>query len=60
MIFADQDTDFAVVEERLTNALDELTTYYEENSLRANPAAKTQVCAFHLRNHEANQKLQVT
>ena len=50
---AAQDTDFSVVEKRLTNFLDQLTPYYEENHLRANPS-KTQVCAFHLRNREAN------
>ena len=56
---AAQDTDFSVVEKRLTNFLDQLTPYYEENHLRANPS-KTQVCAFHLRNREANRQLQVT
>ena len=39
--------------------LDKLTPYYEANPLRANPS-KTQVCAFHLRNREANRQLQVT
>lgn len=53
-----QDADFKVVEERLSNALAELTPYYEENHLRANPS-KTQVCAFHLRNREAKRQLQV-
>ena len=47
------------MEKRLTNFLDQLTPYYEENHLRANPS-KTQVCAFHLRNREANRQLQVT
>ena len=56
---AAQDTDFSVVEKRLTNFLDQLTPYYEENHFRANPS-KTQVCAFHLRNREANRQLQVT
>ena len=65
MIYADdlalasQDWEFAAVEESLSNALDELTPYYEENHLRANPS-KTQVCAFHLRNREANRKLNVS
>uniref|UniRef100_A0A3B4TKG3 Reverse transcriptase domain-containing protein n=1 Tax=Seriola dumerili TaxID=41447 RepID=A0A3B4TKG3_SERDU len=48
-----QATDFKIMEDRLSNALIELTPYYEENHLRANPS-KTQVCALHLRNHEAN------
>lgn len=32
--------------------------YYKENNLRPNPT-KTQVCAFHLKNHQANKKLNV-
>ena len=54
-----QHSDFKVVEDRLSMALDELTPYYEANHLRANPS-KTQVCAFHLRNREAKRQLQVT
>lgn len=54
-----QATDFKVVEDRLSNALAELTPYYEENHLRANPS-KTQVCAFHLRNREAKRQLKVS
>ena len=45
--------------ERLSNALDDLTPYYRENHLRANPS-KTQVCAFHLRNREAKRQLNVS
>ena len=56
---AAQDSDFNTVEDRLTNALNELTPYYEENHLRANPS-KTQVCAFHLRHQEVNRQLKVT
>ena len=55
---AAQDSEFSVVEERLSNALKELTPYYEQNHLRANPS-KTQVCAFHLRNREANRQLNI-
>ncbi|KAJ4931783.1 hypothetical protein JOQ06_011077, partial [Pogonophryne albipinna] len=54
-----QATDFKTVEDRLSNALAELTPYYEENHLRANPS-KTQVCAFHLRNREAKRQLEVS
>ncbi|KAJ3581045.1 hypothetical protein NHX12_017113, partial [Muraenolepis orangiensis] len=54
-----QATDFKVVEDRLSNTLAELTPYYEENHLRANPS-KTQVCAFHLRNREAKRQLKVS
>ena len=49
---AAQDSDFSTIEERFSNALNELTPYYEENHLCANPS-KTQVCAFHMRNREA-------
>ena len=42
---AAQDSDFSTIEERLSDALNELTPYYKENHLRANPS-KTQVCAF--------------
>ena len=61
-IYADeatQDNGFSIVEERLSNALNELTPYYEDNHLRANPS-KTQVCAFHLRNREVKRQLNVT
>ena len=59
LALAAQDREFGIVKERLSNTLDELTPYYEENHLRANPS-KTQVCAFHLRNREANHKLNVS
>lgn len=39
---AAQDTDFKVVEDRLSNALEELTPYFEGNHLRVNlPTAKS-------------------
>ena len=50
---------FTTVESKLTNALNDLSSYYEENHLCANPS-KTQVCAFHLRNREANRKLNIS
>ena len=40
---------FTEVEHTIEEALDELTTYYRSNSLRANPD-KTQVTSFHLKN----------
>ena len=43
----------------LTEALHNLGEYYERNHLRANPA-KTQTCAFHLKNREASRKLNIT
>ena len=42
----------------IEEALDNLTTYYKVNSLRANPE-KTQVTAFHLGNKDAKRSLKV-
>ena len=56
---ATQSTSFETIETRLTEALEELTDYYTKNSLNANPG-KTQVCAFHLNNHAAGRKLNIT
>ena len=53
LCIATQSNDFKTIEERLNAALDTLTIYYKLNSLNANPT-KTQVCAFHLNNHQAN------
>ena len=50
---------FQEVEQKIEEALGELTHYYRSNSLRANPD-KTQVTAFHLRNREAKRSLQVS
>ena len=54
-----QSTKFTEVETVLTEALAGLTSYYEENQLRAN-SAKTQVCAFHLRNKQASRHLNIS
>ena len=43
---------FSQVESTIEEVLGELTEYYRNNSLRANPD-KTQATAFHLRNREA-------
>ena len=59
LCLATQAGDFNTIEARLSNALNTLTDYYAQNSLNANPA-KTQVCAFHLNNHKADAKLNVT
>ena len=53
---ATQNSDVNVIEATLTSALDNLTTYYRDNQLKANPT-KTQVSLFHLRNREAGKKL---
>ena len=50
---------FSQVESTIEEALGELTEYYRNNSLRANPG-KTQVTAFHLRNREAKRSLKVS
>ena len=42
----------------MEEALSELTEYYRNNSLRANPD-KTQVTAFHLRKREAKRSLKI-
>ena len=47
---------FTEVEDTIEDALSELTQYYRNNSLRANPD-KTQVTAFHLRNREVKRSL---
>ena len=49
---------FTEVEHTIEEALDELTTYYRSNSLRANPD-KTQGTSFHLKNKEAKRMLEV-
>ena len=49
---------FTEVEHTIEEALDELTTYYRSNSLKANPV-KTQVTSFHLKNREAKWTLEV-
>ena len=46
------------MENSFGDALDNLTPYYTKNHLRPNPD-KTQLCAFHLRNREANRQLRV-
>ena len=59
LCLASQAQDFKTIEKRLSKALESLTEYYHKNSLNANPA-KTQVCAFHLNNHQADYKLDIT
>ena len=49
---------FTEVEHTIEDALDELTTYYRSNSLRANPD-KTQVMSFHMKKREAKRMLEV-
>ena len=53
-----QYTSFTEVEHTIEEALDELTTYYRSNSLKANPD-KTQVTSCHLKNREAKRILEV-
>ena len=49
---------FTEVKDTIEEALSELTQYYRNNSLRANPD-KTQVTAFHLRNREVKRSLNI-
>ena len=56
---ATQQQTFKECENVLESALEEMTEYYQSNSLKANPS-KTQACAFHLRNHEAKRELNIT
>ncbi|GFR81256.1 retrovirus-related Pol polyprotein from type-1 retrotransposable element R1 [Elysia marginata] len=59
LCLAAQSTSFNAIDTRLTDALSSLSNYYTENLLNANPS-KTQVCAFHLNNHQVNTKLEIT
>ena len=43
----------------LSDALDNIVKYYARNHLRAN-LEKTQTCVFHIRNREANRKLNIS
>ena len=54
-----QESSFEAVKQNLTDSLTLLTEYYAKNHLKPN-ALITQVCAFHLRNIEANRPLRVT
>ncbi|KAL1448195.1 hypothetical protein WDU94_012261, partial [Cyamophila willieti] len=56
---AGQGTTFEEVEGKVTRALDKLALYYENNQLKPNPS-KTEVCAFHLKNAEAQRKLKIS
>ena len=47
------------IEATLSIALQNITKYYKDNQLKANPA-KTQVSLFHLRNREVGRKLSLT
>ena len=47
------------IEVTLSTVLQNLTKYYKDNKLKANPA-KTQVSLFHLRNREVGRKLSLT
>ena len=62
LIYADdlclttQQKTFEQVETTLASGLNELSAYYKENHLHPNPA-KTQLTAFHLKNRQADRKL---
>ena len=54
-----QQKTFEQVETTLASGLSELGAYYNESHLRPNPA-KIQLTVFHLKNHQADRKLNVT
>ena len=54
-----QHPSFKQTEDMIEDVLGEITQYYRNNSLRANPD-KTQVTSFHLRNKDAKRELDVT
>lgn len=56
---AAQGNEFQEVENTLTKALTEMSTYYNENHLKPNPS-KTQVCAFHLKNQQSKTDINVS
>ena len=58
LCLATHSTSFATIESRLADALQVLTEYYTRNSLNANPS-KTQVCAFHSNDNQADTKLNI-
>ncbi|KAK3887092.1 hypothetical protein Pcinc_008779 [Petrolisthes cinctipes] len=58
LCIATQSKTFEIIENRLTEALSILSGYYKQWFLNANPG-KTQVCTFHLNNHQANRILRV-
>ena len=58
LCMATQSWTFETIETSLSAALEHLTEYYKRNSLNASPG-KTQVCAFHLNNHQAKRKLNI-
>lgn len=53
-----QKDSYEAVEAKLSKTLDRIGNYYRGNYLKPNPS-KTNVCAFHLRNKQANRKLVV-
>jgi hypothetical protein len=53
-----QGNTFQDVESTLEESLRVLADYYDENFLKQNPT-KTQVCAFHFKNREADQTLEI-
>ncbi len=58
LCIATQSKFFETIEYMLTGALQSLSTYYKQWSLSANPG-KTQVCTFHLNNHQEHRNIRV-
>ena len=58
LCLAVQSDSFATIERKLSDALEDLSEYYNQSFLNANPD-KTQVCAFHLKNHQSRRELNI-
>ena len=58
LAIATQASTFEKIQLTISTALSNMSSYYKDNSLRANPS-KTQICAFHLSNKEAMRTLDV-
>ncbi|CAM4556070.1 unnamed protein product [Leuciscus chuanchicus] len=50
---------FQKIEPVLESALQEMTTYYNNNHLKPNPS-KTQLCSFHLKNRDVKKELSIS
>ncbi|KAJ8371111.1 hypothetical protein SKAU_G00111390 [Synaphobranchus kaupii] len=54
-----QQESFHKIEPVLESALQEMSTYYNNNHLKPNPS-KTQLCSFHLKNRDAGKELNIS
>jgi len=59
LAIAIQEETFEAIEVKLSKTLETMCNYYKVNHLKPNPS-KTNLCAFHLRNKQANKKVNGT